>query len=71
MTDQDPLATVHDAMVDAVQSPNEDEGPMMNFSFRIHSSVREKADAVCRSNGTTFAKWLRSCCEVLIKDYAP
>lgn len=65
------LSTVHHAMSEAVQAPAEDEGPMGNYSFRIHSAIRSKAEEICRTNGTSFPEWLRKCCEVLIKDYVP
>ncbi len=65
------VTDIHEAMthaVDATFKP-ENQEKLVQGSYRVSPIVKEKAEQICASNGTTLSAYVRACTEALVRDY--
>lgn len=69
--DQPEFLNVHEVLAEAQAETAEENVPWTTQTFRIPVPLKELTERICKSNGTDTSKFLRKCCEVLVKDYLP
>ena len=63
------LMNTHEAMAEAAAQPQQERGAMSTYTFRIHDDIRTQMEAAAATHGTSFAAFLRSCCDVFLREY--
>lgn len=62
-----PLATVHDALNNAVHAPKAKPG--QPTSFRMEDELKDQTMDLCERHGTNLSEFIRQCCIALVRDY--
>lgn len=70
MQDQDQLSTVHAAVERAKDTAQKQGNNYTTATFKVNKDVKAKAEGILEQQGSDLSKFLRSCCELLVEDYA-
>lgn len=68
---QPKLLNVHEVLQDAFIESEAERTEWVTQSFRIPLPLKKMCEEICKSNGTDASKFLRKCCETLVRDYLP